>query len=840
MNSPSVKQIKKNQLSEKRKQFLASSIESIKAYLARSPVTSSVMFSVFFYLLTNVVCGLWVWQEFIVRERQNQMEAAAEQNARIAAANVANYLLGAHKRLDYFTSSSSLVTALRYQDPAGVLEIEKALRNSFPKAISIRVFGVGRAVVDLDGDPPLSFAEVENIRMTERREQVIPEAVSIDGSDWRINIVVPVAENDAAPVLGSILITLPISEIYKTLRQGLDDLGKVSLYQTFDNKPRLMGSFGKGELYKAKRIDVPDSPWQVEFTASEKLLSSTQIDLMFILIVSVIVSLASLACFVFVGLTVGRSISKKQFALADTHKKMGRGKFGRVDDRTSDSDNLLNVKILAEDRDLLGLSEEAETAFDPLAIDDLNSLAESNSENSDLIPAHIFRSYDIRGVANTEITKELALDIGKALGSEAQDQGESTLIIARDARIHSPILMENLIRGVLSTGCRVLNIGTVPTPLLYFATEILEQSSSGVMITASHSPAEFNGFKVVMKGKPRTEEDIKAVRARIIKRDYRQGIGSEESVDVIDRYIDTIFSDVALAGDMRIVIDAGSGVTGKVAPRLFDELGCEVVPLHCDLDGNFPHHGPDPSVEANLQDLIKKVKETSADLGVAFDGDGDRLAVVTPLGEIIWPDRLLMLFAKDILARNPGADVVFDVKSSRQLNTVISSNGGRPIMWKTGHAPMRAKVAETGALVGGEFSGHIFIKDRWYGFDDGMYAAARLIEIMSLRDENLDEIFAEFPPMKITPEYRFPIAEENKFNVVEQLVQNGDFGEAKIITLDGLRAEYSYGWGLVRASNTGAELTMRFEAESDEQLHQLKALFTREIRKIDSTVEIKW
>lgn len=490
---------------------------------------------------------------------------------------------------------------------------------------------------------------------------------------------------------------------------------------------------------------------------------------------------------------------------------------------------------MKEDEELLGFAGEDELAHeqDPLDIDDLpeEPLAQA------LVPEHIFRCYDIRGLVGDEITNDLALQIGKALGSEAIEQGESTLLVARDARVHSPILIENLIRGIISTGCKVLNIGTVPTPLLYYAVEVLEQTSSGVMVTASHSPAEYNGFKVVMKGKSRTEQDIQAVRTRILKQDFRQGIGSEESTSVIEQYIDSIFSDVALAGEITIVIDAGNGVTGKVAPQLFEELGCQVIPLYCDLDGTFPHHGPDPSVEANLQDLIAKVKEHNADLGVAFDGDGDRLTVVTSTGQVIWADRLLMLFARDILARNPGADVVFDVKSSRQLNSVISSSGGRPIMWKTGHAPMRAKVMETGALVGGEFSGHIFIKDRWYGFDDGMYAAARLLEVMSLRGESLDQIFAEFPQLKSTPEIRVPIAEKNKFNVITRLVEQGEFGDAKKITLDGLRVEFSYGWGLVRASNTGAELTLRFEAETDEQLHQIKTLFIREIHKIDSSIE---
>src|SRR5690606_12072191 len=270
-----------------------------------------------------------------------------------------------------------------------------------------------------------------------------------------------------------------------------------------------------------------------------------------------------------------------------------------------------------------------------------------------------------------------------------------------------------------------------------------------------------------------------------------------------------------LAGDVRLVIDAANGVAGKVAPQLFSELGCEVIPLYCDLDGTFPHHDPDPSVAANLQDLIVKVQETGAHLGVAFDGDGDRLAVVTPQGQIIWPDRLLMLLARDILARNPGGDVVFDVKSSRLLNTVVSESGGRPIMWKTGHAPMRAKVLETGALIGGEYSGHIFIKDRWYGFDDGVYAGASVIEILSMRNEGIDQVFAEFPMLPTTPEIRVEVAEERKFEVIEQLVRDGEFDDARLTTIDGLRAEFPFGWGLVRASNTSAELTLRFEAETE-------------------------
>lgn len=835
MASPSTEELKKNNKNQKKLSLMKRVLEQIRDLLARSPITSAVALCLLLGLAVNAVAGVIAWQKYVVQERQRQMEAFAEHNARLAAANIANYMYGAYERLSFFTKSSSLATALTYTDSVGLLEIDRALRNSFPRAQAIRIFRTGEAKVNLDGDPPLRFAEVEIIKKAEKREKVIPEALDIGGG-WRINVVVPVPQDPQKPVLGTIMVTLPMEELFQQMRKGLDEVGKISIYQIFNNTPRLMGSFGKGTIYKAPPINIPESPWQVEFTASEKLFESTRIDYTFLLLVGVVASLATLALFILLGLAVGRQIYRKQLALQETHIRMGRAAPGAGSQMGR---NILDLHLLKEDEDLLGLKGHEQQDDDVLDIDNPDDAAVGDSAGA-TVPDHIFRCYDIRGRVPEEVNNDLALQIGKALGSEALEQGEKALIVARDARTHSPILVENLIRGVLSTGCKVINIGTVPTPLLYFATEVMEESSSGVIVTASHSPAAYNGFKVVMKGQVRTEEDVKAVRTRILKQSFRQGIGAEEPVDVIDRYVEAIFSDIALAGDINIVVDAGSGVTGKVAPRLFEELGCRVTPLFCDLDGNFPHHGPDPSVEANLQDLIRKVRETQADLGVAFDGDGDRLAVVTPSGQIIWPDRLLMLFAKDILARNPGADVVFDVKSSRQLNAVISGSGGRPIMWKTGHAPMRAKMVETGALVGGEYSGHIFIKDRWYGFDDGMYAAARLIEIMSLRDENLDQIFAEFPPLCATPEIRIPVAEDVKFALIESLVAVGEFEDAKIITLDGLRVEYPYGWGLVRASNTGAELTMRFEAETEEQIHSLKALFTREIRKIDSSITIQW
>ncbi len=411
-------------------------------------------------------------------------------------------------------------------------------------------------------------------------------------------------------------------------------------------------------------------------------------------------------------------------------------------------------------------------------------------------------------------------------------------MVARDGRTHSETLTQALIKGILRTGCNVINIGVVPTPVMYFSTFHFDDTNSGVMVTASHNPKEYNGFKVVINNHALADDAVVDLRSRIMGQRFHQGVGEELSRAIIPDYIERIFSDVALAGNISIVVDAGNAVTGLVAPQLFEELGCEVTPLFCELDGEFPNHNPDPTIEENLQALIAKVKETNADIGVAFDGDGDRLVVVTPSGNIIWPDRLLMLFAKDILARNPGADVLFDVKCSRQLNQVISSYGGRPIMWKTGHSPMKAKMEETQALIGGEYSGHIFIKDRWYGFDDGIYAMARLLEIITLRDQNIDAIFAGFPQLHATPEIKIAIGDQDKFTLIKNLSAIGDFANGAITTIDGLRVDYTKGWGLVRASNTSPALTLRFEAESPEALEKIRHIFKRELIKVEPTLDL--
>jgi phosphomannomutase/phosphoglucomutase len=378
-----------------------------------------------------------------------------------------------------------------------------------------------------------------------------------------------------------------------------------------------------------------------------------------------------------------------------------------------------------------------------------------------------------------------------------------------------------------------------PTPLLYFATRHLN-CRSGIMITGSHNPAEQNGLKIVLDRQTLAAGRIAEIRDQAAAGNFSAGNGRITQENIIPAYLDRVRHDIAIATPLTIVIDASNGATSEIAPQLFQALGCDVIPLNCKVDGRFPGHPPDTSNEENLAMLVQEVVDVEADFGVAFDGDGDRLAVVTPSGKIIRSDVLLMLYAQDFLSRNPGADVVFDVKCSRQLSTLITALGGRPVVWKTGHAFMKEKMQETGALLGGEFSGHMFFGERWYGFDDGIYAAGRLAEIISTHGDNLDDAIAKFPATSNTPEIIIPVADNCKFELVNRIINNADFPSGKVTTLDGLRVDFSNGWGLVRASNTGPALTARFEADTPENLKKIQNEFRTQIAQIDPAIELNF
>lgn len=455
------------------------------------------------------------------------------------------------------------------------------------------------------------------------------------------------------------------------------------------------------------------------------------------------------------------------------------------------------------------------------------------------IPENLFRTYDIRGVvADDSLTVGLAYAIGLAIGSEVREQGQKAVIVGYDGRLSGPQLAAALIRGLCETGLTVLNVGVVPTPLVYFATNRLE-TNSGVMVTASHNPRNHNGFKIVLNGKTLTMEGIAAIKGRIQARSFKKDKkGKKVDIDIIQDYETYLIQHIQLACPLKIVVDCGNGVAGKIAPELYRQMGCKVVELFCEVDGNFPNHHPDPTIPDNLITLINTVKNTNADLGFAFDGDADRLGVVTEKGEIVWPDRQLMLFSMDLLSRLPGSNIIFDVKCSRHLPATIRKYHGNPVMWRAGHSVIKAKLFEMNAPLAGEMSGHIFFKDEWFGFDDGMYVGARLLRIVSHSSQRVSEIFSALPNTVSTPELKLPMPEEEKHLFMQKLLKKAVFMDAEVITIDGLRVEFENGWGLVRPSNTSPYLILRFEANTEDELKRIEEVFRMQLLNIDSTLKL--
>ncbi|MCM5678226.1 phosphomannomutase/phosphoglucomutase [Schlegelella sp. S2-27] len=456
------------------------------------------------------------------------------------------------------------------------------------------------------------------------------------------------------------------------------------------------------------------------------------------------------------------------------------------------------------------------------------------------VAASIFKAYDVRGIVGQTLDVAVAEHLGRAFGTEARALGETTVAVGRDGRLSGPSLSAALIMGLRSTGCDVIELGPVTTPMTYYVAST--RCRSGIQVTGSHNPKDYNGFKMVLAGRAIYGDEIQGLRRRIEEEDYTSGAGGLMQLDVLKEYSDRITGDAKLARPMKIVIDSGNGIPGASAPGILRALGSDVTDLYSEVDGDFPNHHPDPSKPENLADLIRTVKETGAELGLAFDGDGDRLGVVTRDGNVIYPDRQLMLFAQDILARNPGASVIYDVKCTQRLAPAIRDAGGVPVMWKTGHSLVKAKLKEIDAPIAGEMSGHIFFKERWYGFDDATYTAARLLEILS-RHADPSAVLDGLPTSFSTPELNVPCAEGEHHQVIEQLRQRiaggARFEGAKeIITIDGIRAEYEDGFGLVRASNTTPVLVLRFEGHTPQALERIELEFMAALRAVKPDAQV--
>jgi phosphomannomutase len=457
------------------------------------------------------------------------------------------------------------------------------------------------------------------------------------------------------------------------------------------------------------------------------------------------------------------------------------------------------------------------------------------------VTASNFKAYDIRGIVGKTIDAQFAEHLGRAFGSAAIAAGEKAVVVGRDGRVSGPELVEALKRGLVSTGVDVVDLGAVTTPMVYYvaATRGKHGCKSGIQVTGSHNPKDYNGFKMVLAGRAIYGEEIQALRVRMEKNDYVKAKprGRVAEMDILAEYSQRITSDCRLARPMKIVVDSGNGIPGASAPGILRALGCKVIELYSEVDGEFPNHHPDPSRPENLADLIAKVKKTGAELGLAFDGDGDRLGVVTKEGHIIYPDRQLMLFAKDVLKRNPGATIIYDVKCSQRLAPVIEKAGGKPLMWMTGHSLVKAKLKNTRSPLAGEMSGHIFFGERWYGFDDASYTAARLLEIVS-RVADPSKLLNALPTSHNTPELNVQCAEGEPRELVQKLLKTAKFPGAKIITIDGLRAEFKDGFGLIRASNTTPVLVMRFEGHTAAALKRIQAQFMAALRAVKPDAQI--
>jgi phosphomannomutase/phosphoglucomutase len=712
---------------------------------------------------------------------------------------------------------------------------------------------------------PLSFAELDQVKRTEKGEVTSPEAIMIDGA-YIFYVSTPVWNAKRDQIEGTLFVIQNIDRI-KEIVSGFDPTyGSTSLVQTFYGlEPRIVFTIGDiaPQLRVTDLAQIGTSHWHILFTPSPEFYKNQGVSP--VVLMGILAGLGIvLAIVVIFLLRAARSADLKLYKTMKgpaSARKISKNKKDNKAATTTAEDEENETATSSAANDMNEISDPLFQHHDMLDISDTEIEEEPESQPKAPVPAPaafapaamapapepvapvpapatsgtinpaIFRDYDIRGDAGLHLPDEVVYSIGQAIGSEAISRGQIRLAVGADGRLSSPRIKEALVNGILATGANVVDIGNVPSPILYFVTETTD-IQSGVIVTASHNPASDNGFKIILKGKTLSDDGITALKNRITNKNLSHGKGVLSKNSYTAAYLEKITSDIALSDSLKVVIDCANGIAGEVAPRLLGDLGCEVVPLFCDVDGNFPNHEPDPSVDSNLKALVAKVLAEKADLGIALDGDGDRLVAVSSSGKIVAPDRLLMVFAKDIVSRHPGTDVVFDVKCTRRLNSLISGYGGRPLMWKSGHAHIKAKMKETGAMLGGELSGHIFFKERWYGFDDGLYAAARLLEILTTRGQSFDAVLSTLPVSAITPEIRIPVDEEQKFELIQRLVTRGDFSGGKITTLDGLRVDFSKGWGLIRASNTSACLTLRFEADNDEMLNKIRDMFRKQMKAI--------
>lgn len=815
-----------------------------------------------------------------------QNVSAKDEQKTQAADKIAVPIAAIKKQLQALAQEEVIATLFAEADSVALESEGEKKRSLFGSALKLRLLLPGKYQTDREAMPPMSFASVDLLRRAEKSAtSMAAEVHGMGGDGVHVALVSRVTDVDGN-LVGLLHLSMPLSVI-ESVTSKFDVSGTyIEIQQGKGAKALTLAMTGDAKLRNGDPIvaGITGTKWYVASWSKSSAASVAEVvesvrgDSGMGLIVIVLLALvAGAGGFVFYRRKQSDAGSKekpeKGVVYQGAVKAIMEGEHPGLDKLIPGlpqsgentvpgaiSEGLIgdDVTYVAKPADISQEDSGHQSGDNGEGAGSGAAVQESaDRENPETTPAEatdssnvevpeqveispdIFRAYDIRGVVGKTLSATIVREIGRAIGSEANERGQQSIVVARDGRTSSPELGDALIEGLRASGRDVIDIGVVPTPVLYFATHHLE-TNSGVMLTGSHNGPEYNGLKIVIDGETLSGEAITAIRNRITNKEMSEGQGSLQAVDISADYLRRITDDipVALGGAFRIIVDCGNGVAGQLAPQLYRALGHDVVELYCDIDGTFPNHQPDPSQPENLQSLIEIVKEEGADLGFAFDGDGDRLGVVDGEGNIIWPDRQMMLFARDVLSRNQGASIIFDVKCSRHLKAVIEESGGKPLMWKTGHSLIKSKMKEIDAPLAGEFSGHIFFKERWYGFDDALYAGARVLEILTKSKSSPTETFAELPDDISTPELRIPLAEKHHAKVMEIMKKKMTFEDAEVTDMDGLRVDFSDGWGLVRPSNTSPFLVARFEAESDEAMERIQKGFRDLLHSVSADLKL--
>jgi phosphomannomutase/phosphoglucomutase len=816
--------------------------------------------------LILIAVALW-WMVASLSERAAKKEAAAQEivAAQVAAAFSAS-LKAARADVARAAAMPDLPQLLAAGDAEALGATAAAASATLPGILRLRLLPLDGINIDDEPLAPLTYASLDLLTRARNATAPVPAEVHLPGSDREHVVFVELVRDGSGAVVGFVHAAYPVEFVTKALGAAAPKGRYVELHQTaLKGNPIRVARANGASPPAGPSTDkaIPETAWLLRIwpgkgVAAVAASEETEITIPWLpLLAALALSGAAVAwfrnrrrggAFGFGDATVYQGAVR---AIMDgAHPGLERLVPGLqapgdststtvpapVADELEGEDITAVARAPAKSAPTAAATAAATGSIDGFFVD--GRPADSGIKVS-IVPDAIFRKYDIRGVVGDTLTADIVYEIGRAIGSEAYQRGQQGLVVGRDGRQSSPELAEALIRGLLDSGRDVIDIGLAPTPVLYFATHYLD-TTSGVMVTGSHNPSQYNGLKIVLDGEALSGAAITAIRERIENGDFTSGAGTQQSAEIVPEYIRRVTDDipVALSNPLKIVVDCGNAVAGTVAPHLLRALGHDVIELYCDVDGSFPNHHPDPSQPENLEDLIDMVKLENADLGLAFDGDGDRLGVIDGDGNILWPDRQLMLFARDVLSRNPGAQVIFDVKCSRALAQVITEAGGEPLMWKTGHSLIKAKMRETGALLAGEMSGHIFFKERWYGFDDALYAAARLVEILVGAGKAPTEVFKALPGWIATPELRIDLAESEHDRFMEKLAGSARIEGAELSMIDGIRADYADGWGLIRPSNTTPCLVLRFEAKDAKALARIQAEFRGLIQATDASLKI--